>query len=178
MSLIRIIGSVALISSFAMAAFLYQQDTKLLYQADHYIQSITFANYANRGRVVISSNVEGKPSLEQQIAEADRLFNQDQKLKSLAYYQSLLEEDPNNNELLLRIGIVYLQEQQYSLAEEYFELVYADKETRISSDGAWFLGLLQTKYNNKKNAIKLFEEVIKNNGNYSLLAQKLLALTA
>ena len=96
----------------------------------------------------------------------------------MAHYQNLLKEDPANNELLLRIGIIYLRENQYELAQENLQAVYADKDAAFALDGAWFLGLLQTKYGNKNNASQFFEEVAKGRGNYHLAAQELLSLMA
>ncbi len=162
--------SIIVVLVLSLAGFQYHQSTQWQYQTDNFIQQVDLSLYSHRGVATTTK----EPTLETKIAKIDQLFAQQKSLEALAHYQQLLEEDPNNTELLLRIGVIYLQEKQYEIASEHLQLVYADKDAAFALDGAWFLGLLQCKYGNKKNAQKLFEEVVNGRGNYYKNAQNLL----
>ena len=156
--------------TLAIAAYCYHNAYQWQYKAEYYLQEVDLSLYAHRGL----SFDKAPTSLGEKIASADRLFNEKEQMKALAHYQTLLKADPANTELRLRLGIIYLQQEQYQLAQENLEVVYADIDAPFALDGAWFLGILQSKYGHKKNAVKWFEKVVKGRGNYHLEAQELL----
>jgi tetratricopeptide (TPR) repeat protein len=156
--------------TFGVAGYSYHQVTQWQYQAAEMIHQVDLSLYAHRGVV----QKEATLNIEEEIGRVDQIFANNKLIKALANYQMLLEKDPNNTEIQLRIGIIYLQQDEYQLAQEYLQAVYANKDAAFALDGAWFLGLLQSRFDNKKNAEKLFEEVVEGRGNYYKLAEQLL----
>lgn len=159
--------------TFIIAAYGYHNVTQWQYQATEMIYQVDLSLYAHRGVAFKTNNTA---TIEEKIGAVDQIFAQNKPLEALAHYQTLLEQDPSNPELELRIGVIYLQQNEYELAQEYLEAVYANKDAAFALDGAWFLGLLESKFDNKKNAEKLFEEVVEGRGNYYKMAQSLMKL--
>lgn len=167
-----IIGIIAL-GLLTSSTFAYWKSTTALNQADNYIHQVDLSLYAHRG--LVQTNSENQQQLlNNQIASIDKHFEAGKRLTALALYNQLLEQDPNNTEVLLRIGIIYLQEKEYSLAQENLLTVYEDKESAFALDAAWFLALMHLTYNNKDQAQKLLNEVVDGRGNYHLQATNLL----
>lgn len=138
-----------------------------------HIQQVDLSLYTHRGAV--SANSENQnPSIEDQMAAIDEKFENGDRLPALARYEALLEQDPGNAELLLRIGIIYLQEQEHALAQENLSLVYEDKESAFALDAAWFLALLHAEQQNEELSKKLLVEVVDGRGNYFKEAKGLL----
>lgn len=129
-----------------------------------YIQQVDLSLYTHRGVVLAHPNTS--PTIEEQIAKIDEKFAEGESLVALAKYTALLEQDPSNAELLLRIGIIYLQKNQNDLAQENLSLVYEDKESAFALDAAWFLALLHAQQNNIPQSKKLLQEVVDGRGNY------------
>jgi len=98
---------------------------------------------------------------------------QDAPIKALAAYQQLLQKDPANTQLQLRIGMLALKLNQRELAREYLYLVYQEEITNLQPDAAWFLALLSIQEGHKKRAKAFLDESIKKGSNYLLQAQQL-----
>lgn len=120
---------------------------------------------------------------EQQLSAIDQLILQmDQHLQArehldvLAKGNLLLKSDPDNLEALLRMGIVYLKEQDHDLAQEQFLIIHqASVAEPMRMEAAWYLALLQSQQGRWEQSQKYLEEVIKVPTNYSHLAEQLLA---
>ncbi|BDS13347.1 tetratricopeptide repeat protein [Aureispira anguillae] len=159
---------VLLISS----GYAYWKSTAAINKVHIYMNKVDLSLYAHRGVVVLEPS--NKTAITGgAIARIDKRFREGKRLVALAHYQNLLQEDPNNMELLLRIGLIYLQEKEYSLAQENLDLVYGFKESVFALDAAWFLALLNAEYGNWNRTKQLLKEVIDERGNYHLSAQDL-----
>ena len=139
-----------------------------------YIHSADLSLYTHRGVVSVSMDEEEATPINAQIAMVDQELSEGKTLLALAKYNDLLKQDPSNMELLLRMGIIYLQENEYSLAQENLSEVYGFKASIFSLDAAWFLALLNAEYEQWDRTKTLLKEVIEGRGNYHLQAKDLL----
>lgn len=167
-----LILSVILISLGA-SGHAYWSNSAVANKIDDYIKHVDLSLYAHRG-VVQKQVPNNKLIINEGIASIDQQFVKGERLLALANYHNLLEQDPSNMELLLRIGIIYLQEKEYSLAQENLTGVYGFKESVFALDGAWFLALLNAEYGNWNKTKSLLNEIIEERGNYHLQAAELL----
>ena len=78
--------------------------------------------------------------------------------------------------ILLRLGIIYLQEEDYTLAQDNLNTVYGYKESVYALDAAWFLALMNYQNNNIPTVKTLLTEIIKGRGNYFMEAEELLEI--
>jgi len=170
-----IIISLTLILLVATSGFAYWTSNKATNKLYQYVQEVDLSLYSHRGVVKVDSSKQ-QQTIEEKIAPIDKRFEDGDKLGALARYNALLEEDPGNMEILLRIGIIYLQENEYTLAQENLTTVYNYKESIFAQDAAWFLALLNAQYKNMDKTKMLLEEVIDNRGNYYLKAEEYLSL--
>jgi tetratricopeptide (TPR) repeat protein len=170
-----IIISLTFILLAATSGFAYWSSNKSTNKLYQYIQEVDLSLYSHRGVVNINSSKQ-EQTIEEQVAPIDRRFEDGDKLGALARYNALLEEDPGNIELLLRIGVIYLQENEYTLAQENLTTVYNYKESIFAQDAAWFLALLNAQYKNMDRTKVLLKEVVDNRGNYYLKAEEYLGL--
>lgn len=168
-----ILGIVTIIILIGTSSFAYWKSNNLQNQAHAYINQVDLGLYGHRG-LVPANTIDKEQLLTEQIASVDKRFENGKRLEALALYNELLEQDPNNTELLLRVGIIYLQEKEYSLAQENLAIVYDDKESAFALDAAWFLALLNAEYNNLDKTHQLLKEVVDGRGNYHLQATALL----
>ncbi|CAA6829370.1 MAG: Unknown protein [uncultured Aureispira sp.] len=157
------------------ASFAYYLSTSVANKANRYILAADLSLYTHRGVLsTASTDAAEQVPMNAQIAIVDQEFSEGNKLLALAKYEQLLEEDPSNMELLLRIGIIYLQKKEYSLAQESLSEVYGFKASIFSLDAAWFLALLNVEYKQWGKAEELLKEVVEGRGNYHLQAKELL----
>ena len=142
------------------SAFAYWNANQLDAKVYHFIHQVDLSLYTHRGLVQHEPKEENL-SLDEAIAYQDNRFENGERLAALAGYENLLKQDPSNMELLLRIGIIYLQEKEYSLASENLNSVYEFKESVFALDAAWFLALMQAEFGNLDQTQKLLKEVNK-----------------
>jgi tetratricopeptide (TPR) repeat protein len=152
----------------------YWLSSSVTNKAHHYIHSADLSLYTHRGVVSTSIEEDQDIPISTQIAVVDQELSEGNALLALAKYDQLLEKDPSNMELLLRMGIIYLQKNEYSLAQENLSEVYGFKASVFSLDAAWFLALLNVKYEQWDKAKQLLKEVVEGRGNYHLQAKDLL----
>jgi tetratricopeptide (TPR) repeat protein len=152
----------------------YWVSTSVPNKVNHYIHAANLSLYTHRGVVSTSKYEEEVVSINDQIAVVDQELSEGNTLLALAKYDQLLQQDPSNMELLLRIGIIYLQKKEYSLAQETLSEVYGLKASIFSLDAAWFLALLNAEYEQWGKAKALLKEVVEGRGNYHLQAKDLL----
>lgn len=157
------------------SSYAYWNASSISNKAYHYIHQVDLSLYTHRGVVsTLEKEVEEQRSVNEQIAAIDQMFGGGDELSALAEYQELLKQDPSNMELLLRMGIIYLQKEEYSLAQEHLSTVYGFKASIFSMDAAWFLALLNVKYEQWDNVKPLLQEIVDSRGNYHLQAKELL----
>lgn len=154
-----------------LSSFGYWQATQASNLTYQYIQNANFDLYAHRAIVKTPENL----TIEEQIGQVDEQFNEGKKLKALAAYQNILKQDPDNTEILLRIGVIHLQEEQPSEAQEYFLQAAENKISVFYLDAQWFLALIAVQNKDNKQAQKLLQNIIEQRGNYYKEAQKLLS---
>lgn len=143
------------------------QANNLTYQ---YIQNANFDLYAHRAIV----GVDKVLSIEEQIGQVDEQFNEGKKLKALAAYQDILKQDPGNTEILLRIGVIHLQEEQPSEAQSYLLQAAENEISVFHLDAQWFLALIAVQDKNPSRAKQFLQNIIVQRGNYYQEAEKLL----
>jgi tetratricopeptide (TPR) repeat protein len=143
-------------------------------KVDQYIHAADLSLYTHRGVVSTSMDEEEDVPINAQIAAVDQELSEGNSLLALAKYDELLQQDPSNMELLLRIGIIYLQKKEYRLAQETLSEVYGLKASVFSLDAAWFLALLNAEYEQWEKTKALLKEVVEGRGNYHLQAKGLL----
>ncbi len=178
MTRITLVIVTSLLLLIVLSGFTYWTSNQTHNQVFTYIEQVDLSLYTHRGVQHLQPEAkEKKQTIEEKIAAIDKRFEAGDKLGALARYNQLLEADPNNMELLLRTGIIYLQEKEYALAEENLSTVYQDKASAFALDAAWFLALLKAQYQKEAETKALLKEVIDGRGNYYLNAteyQKLL----
>lgn len=150
-----------------ISGFAYWQTNQLPNKAYQYIQQINFNLYEHRG-VIVTKPGETTTTLEDKIADMDAYFDKGERLVALGGYHELLKDDPDNLELLLRIGLIELQESNYVVAEGYLKDAYKQNDAAFSLDAAWGLALLNILKSgpNLNEAQDLMEEVVAKRGNY------------
>lgn len=156
------------------SSYAYWLSTSVPNKVDRYIHKADLSLYTHRGVVSTSIKEDHEVPLNEQIAAVDQELSEGNELLALAKYNQLLEQDPSNMELLLRMGIIYLQKNEYSLAQENLSEVYGFKASIFSLDAAWFLALLNANYEQWEKTKQLLNEVVEGRGNYHLQAKDLL----
>lgn len=152
----------------------YWFSTAVSNKVNRYIHSADLSLYTHRGVVSVAIDEDKELPINDQIAMVDQELSEGKTLLALAKYDQLLEQDPSNMELLLRMGIIYLQKNEYTLAQENLLEVYGFKASVFSLDAAWFLALLNAKYEQWDKTKQLLEEVVNGRGNYYQQANDLL----
>lgn len=168
-----ILGIFILLTLFSTYA--YWLSTGITNKVHRYIHSADLSLYTHRGVLSASESEDQGVSINEQIASIDQELSEENALLALAKYESILEQDPSNMELLLRMGIIYLQKNEYSLAQENLSIVHGFKASIFSLDAAWFLALLNAKYEQWDKTKHLLQEVVQGRGNYHLQAKDLLS---
>jgi tetratricopeptide (TPR) repeat protein len=143
-------------------------------KVNRYIHTADLLLYTHRGVVSVSTDEDKEVPISAEIALVDQELSEGNTLLALAKYDELLKKDPSNMELLLRMGIIYLQKNEYSLAQEKLSEVYGFKASIFSLDAAWFLALLNAQYEEWEKVEALLKEVVEGRGNYHLQAKELL----
>jgi len=169
--------TLSIISIFTLlligSSYTYWSSTLAPNKVHYYINSTNLSLYTHRGIVSARREDSLEIPIEEQIAVVDRELSEENTLLILAKYNQLLKQDPSNMELLLRMGIIYLKKQEYSLAQENLSEVYGFKASTFSLDAAWFLALLNAEYGQWEKTKQLLKEVVQGRGNYHLEAKDL-----
>lgn len=166
---------------FAISLFLYQQQGAAKRLASKYKTNINLNYYQMRALVhqpqqIKAANLaEYKANINTSISNWDQNFQKTPQ-RTLAGYLQLLEYDPGNVRIHLRIGMLALKLDQYELAKTHLYFVYKHKEAGIQPDAAWFMGLLALEEGNLLDAKQKLQESIDMKSNYSRHATKLIAL--
>ena len=155
-------------------SFAYRVSTSVPNKVNRYIHAADLSLYTHRGVISASMDEEKEVPINDQIAVVDQELSEGNTLLALAKYDQLLQQDPSNMELLLRIGIIYLQKKEYSLAQETLSEVHGLKASVFSLDAAWFLALLNAEYEQWEKTKALLKEVVEGRGNYHIQAKDLL----
>lgn len=173
MSKIAKIIFVLLFAGIFFTAYSYWKSTYTSNLVNTHIFQADMSRYVHRG--VLDFDTEGKEiSFSDRIASVDNLFFNGEKSEALASYITLLKEDPGNMSIMLRMGIIYLQEEEFTLAQENLNVVYGYKESVYALDAAWFLALMNYQNNNFPNVKTFLSEIIEGRGNYFMEAEELL----
>ena len=69
-----------------------------------------------------------------------------QAVLAIAEGEALLRLDPDNLAVLLRLGMIYLQQEQYEEAQIHFKTVYQAEEASSRPLAAWYLALVHGRY--------------------------------
>lgn len=93
------------------------------------------------------------------LKQMDGHLEQHEAKKAIAVGMLLLEQDPDNHAVLLRLGMVYLQQQQYEEAQLHFKQVYQAQEPTSRPLAAWYLALLHAQYGPTQRCKTLLQEV-------------------
>lgn len=169
---IAIVG--VLVVVMLCSGFAYWSSTRLINKVYAHTQQIDFSFYAHRG-AVLHREKSPIPTIEDKIVALDELVYDKVYLNALAGYQGLLEEDPTNIELMLRVGILYLKEGDLSTAQDYLYQVIGDEASIYGMDAYWFLALIQLQHKQDAKAKEYLKMVANTRGNYYRQAQELLA---
>lgn len=112
----------------------------------------------------------------QQLSQIDAHLEAGQKLEVLAKGQALLEADPGNLQVLLRLGIVHLQQQEHTLAYEHLMTIYQapNISASLKTETAWYLALLQAQQKHWKASQQCLKVVLENYTAYRQSAEELL----
>jgi len=125
------------------------------YQSENKPDSI-FANYYDTPSWDILTRGDIEEGL---YTKTIQLYNQKHYVAALENFDTLIQNYPEDNRLRLYKGIAHLENKQFIAAETELQTV------RINSDiyfeeATWYLALLNTKINNKEEAIRLIDELI------------------
>jgi len=171
----KTIGIVSvLVAVILCSGFAYWSSTQLTNKIYAHTQRVDFSFYAHRG-AIFNPRMSPIPTIEDKIEELDELAYDKMYRKALAGYQGLLEEDPSNIELLLRVGILYLREGDLNTAQDYLYQVLGDEESIYGMDAKWFLALIQLQHKQNEKAKEYLRFVAGTRGNYYRQAGELLA---
>lgn len=103
------------------------------------------------------------PSTHQEITtlleQMDAHLEKRQALPAIALGQTLLQLDPDNQAVLLRLGMIYLQQQQYEEAQIHLKAVYQGEEPASQPLAAWYLALLYAQYGDTERCKSFLQEV-------------------
>ena len=149
----------------AIAVFLYRESSKAENLAATYINNLNLDMYAQRGMLIrkpvkiikeVSSKNIDSDFYQSEIQSIDQIFEADPKTVISKYLQ-LLDLDPGNISIHLRLGIIYLKNQQYSAAKEHFYFIQEQKDSGLYPDSYWFLGLIHLIEGNRSKADQYFK---------------------
>ena len=159
---------------FIVTGTAYWSSSSVANKVNQYIHTADLSLYTHRGVVSTVMEEDTEIPINAKIAIVDQKLSEGNTLLALAKYDELLQQDPSNMELLLRMGIIYLQKNEYSLAQENLSEVYGFKASIFSLDAAWFLALLNAEYEQWDKVKELLKEVVEGRGNYHKQAKDLL----
>lgn len=116
-------------------------------------------------------------AIDSALMDIDVYLQAGQRLEVLARGEALLMKDPGNVEALLRVGIVYLQEYDYTLAQEQLTVVQTTSNTpTLQVEAAWYLALLQAKTANWERSQFYLQKVLSTHSPYRRTAEDLIGL--
>ncbi|MCP4439505.1 MAG: tetratricopeptide repeat protein [Aureispira sp.] len=153
-----------------LSSFGYWNSTQASDLAYQYIQNANFDLYAHRA--IVAPDVQ--LSIDEQIGRVDEHFNDGQKLEALALYQDILKQDPGNTEILLRMGVIHLQQEQPSEAQDYLLQAAENKISVFYLDAQWYLALIAIQNEASAKAKQLLQPIVDQRGNHYKDAELLL----
>lgn len=146
----------------------------LIYQHIQQANITSSAYYLNKERAL--QEQKQWVLLDQVLLQMDEHLQAGEHLDVLAKGNAFLKTDPDNLEILLRMGIVYLKEQDHDLAKEQFLAIHQASTTQtLRIEAAWYLALLQSQQGQWQQSQKYLKEVLNTPTNYSHSAEELLA---
>lgn len=177
----KILKNTALIVVFSVGIYCLGHQYKKASALDNLIYqhiqtaSIQSSSYLQEARAM--QNNSRLSATAQSLAEIDAHLASGEQLKVLAKGQAILETDPGNLAILLRLGIVHLQQQEDLLAYEELLTIYKAPsiDATLKTEAAWYLALLQSQKKQWKTSQHYLQEVLNNYTPYRQPAQKLLA---
>lgn len=137
----------------------YQQSSQWENLVHQYLQESTLdAKQTNRA---LAPAATSSPTTEvtKLLEQLDAHIEQREAVKAIAIGNLLLELDPDNHAALLRLGLVYLQQQEYDEAQLHFKQVYEAQEPHSRPQAAWYLALLHAQYGQTERCKTLLQEV-------------------
>ncbi|MGH1334486.1 MAG: tetratricopeptide repeat protein [Aureispira sp.] len=137
--------------------------------------SVASTTYLDEARAIQGNN--DLTPIESKLLLLDQHLQAGEHLEVLAKGQAFLEGDPDNLEILLRLGIVYLQEDDYALAYEQLIAVHQAPTTAslLQIEAAWYLALLQSQEGHWEQSQKYLQQVLSTHTVYRRSAEELIA---
>lgn len=154
-----------LVAISALAIFLYRESSKAENLAAAHVNKLNLDMYAQRGMVIRkpvkiiktdSVNSINSNFYQSEIQSIDQIFEADPKIV-ISKYLELLNVDPGNISIHLRLGIVYLKNHQYSAAKEHFYFIQEQKDSGLYPDSYWYLGLIHLMEGDRSKADQYFK---------------------
>lgn len=141
------------------SSYAYQQSSEWDNLIHQYIQENPLE--AKQTTRALSTTIA--PSTHQEITtlleQMDAHLGKREALPAIALGETLLQLDPDNHAVLLRLGIIYLQQQQYEEAQIYLKTIYQAEEPVSRPLAAWYLALLYAQYGDIERCKILLQEV-------------------
>ena len=105
----------------------------------------------------------------------DGIFLKGDFSQALAGYKTLLEQEPDDVALLIRLGICYWKQGENGEAKAYFERIYKPQKANFFVlDAAWHLGVIALEEGQKEKAKVYLEEVANSRNRQAKAARELL----
>jgi hypothetical protein len=154
-----------LVAISASAVFLYRESSKAENLAAAYVNKLNLDMYAQRGMVIRKpvklNNQDSIKSVKDnfyqtEIQSIDQIFDTDPKIV-ISKYLELLNLDPGNISIHLRLGIINLKNHQYSSAKEHFYFIQEQKDSGLYPDSYFYLGLIQLMEGDRSKADQYFK---------------------
>ena len=137
--------------------YFYQRSSQLDNAVHQYIQQ-QLSNDAPALRALVAA-AQPQNTIAAELQKMDDQLHAGQPLQALAIGHHILEQDPGNSAVWLRLGIVYLQQRQYEEAQHYLQAVHQDPSTTIAPIAAWYLALLHAQHGDYDRCRTLLQEV-------------------
>lgn len=144
----------------------------------HIDQGILEADLSSRALAQLSSAPTTAPAeVGLLLAHMDQQIGAGLALPALALGQEALTLDPDNVSVMLRLGMVYLQQRQYAEAETNLLAVHEAQTSATTTNlAAWYLALLYATYGDEQRTRQFLQEAAGAPHFYQKKATQLLSL--
>ncbi len=156
----------------------YQTESSVDNTVYQHIQKaeVAFLTYLEKDRAAVPQT-KTLSTMDSALMRLDQHLKAGERLAVLAEGEVLLDVDPSNLDVLLRQGIVYLQQQEYALAYEQLTTVHqSPTPTILQAEAAWYLALLQAQQGNWSRSQAYLQDVLTTHTPYRRSAEELLDL--
>lgn len=170
--IIRYVAAASIMLAIGTGVLLYQN--RVAYEEQLYTEN--YRHYDDMRLVRRLKQTPNRPTDNDKLQSAMNIYSEGNYQAAIEAFHDYLKEDPGNPTANFYLGLSYLEEQSAKEAIEAIKTarLSPSKEDRIYIDAGWYLALAYLKDKNTAQCKVILQEVINENGDFAVDAQKLM----